>query len=157
MEGHSVVQVRYPAKSRSCSDALKMFGSRLFLFSASTTTALDPAQHDYHCHPWDPMGYVSLHYTGTYPSSAPSRYRFDLILTRTSTGDEGVSTRGEPNTADGTRALTILHNQKGKLVDRECQEAQLCARAAVSNNAGRILSTNCFHRSLKHPQTTNLR
>lgn len=41
-----------------------------------------------------------------------------------------MSTRGEPNTTDDTRALTIV--QKGKLVDGQCQEAQLCARAAVS-------------------------
>lgn len=65
------------------------------------------------------------------PSSASSRYRFDaIILTRTSTGDEGVSTQAELNTTDDTQALTIL--QKGKLVDGQCQEAQLCARAAVS-------------------------
>ncbi|KAI1500838.1 Adenylosuccinate synthetase [Biscogniauxia marginata] len=43
----------------------------------------------------------------------------------------GVSTRGEPNTADDTRAITILRTQKGKLVDGQCQEAQLCARAAL--------------------------
>ncbi|RKK98317.1 Adenylosuccinate synthetase [Fusarium oxysporum] len=71
-------------------------------------------------------------------------------------GDEGVSTRGEPNTTDDTRALTIL--QKGKLVDGQCQEAQLCARAAVStmqaeteyllinvkggNNAGHLVRVN---------------
>ncbi|KAF5673129.1 adenylosuccinate synthetase [Fusarium circinatum] len=43
------------------------------------------------------------------PSSASSRYRFEaIILTRTPIGDEG----------------------KGKLVDGQCQEAQLCARAA---------------------------
>ncbi|KAH7484034.1 Adenylosuccinate synthetase [Fusarium oxysporum f. sp. matthiolae] len=73
-------------------------------------------------------------------------------------GDEGVSTRGEPNTTDDTRALTIL--QKGKLVDGQCQEAQLCARAAVStmqaeteyllinvkggNNAGHLVRPSFF-------------
>ncbi|KAF5633363.1 adenylosuccinate synthetase [Fusarium sp. NRRL 25303] len=55
------------------------------------------------------------------PSSAPSRYRFDaIILTRTSTGDEG----------------------KGKLVDGQCQEAQLCARAAGGHNAGHLVRVN---------------
>ncbi|KAG8410913.1 Adenylosuccinate synthase [Metarhizium acridum] len=57
-------------------------------------------------------------------------------------GDEGVSTRGEPNAADYTRALTILRTQKGKLVDRQCQEAQLCARAAGGANAGHLVRVN---------------
>ncbi|SCO85212.1 probable ADE12-adenylosuccinate synthetase [Fusarium oxysporum] len=57
-------------------------------------------------------------------------------------GDEGVSTRGEPNTTDDTRALTIL--QKGKLVDGQCQEAQLCARAAGGNNAGHLVRPSFF-------------
>ncbi|KAM0563826.1 hypothetical protein ACHAPJ_000032 [Fusarium lateritium] len=57
-------------------------------------------------------------------------------------GDEGVSTRGAPNTADDTQALTILRIQKGKLVDGQCQEAQLCARAAGGNNAGHLVRVN---------------
>ncbi|SPJ84053.1 uncharacterized protein FTOL_10569 [Fusarium torulosum] len=59
-------------------------------------------------------------------------------------GDEGVSTQGEPNTADDTWKLTILRNQKGKLVDGQCQEAQLCARAAVSTTqaeSGRLTAS----------------
>jgi hypothetical protein len=68
------------------------------------------------------------------PSFASSRCRIHLIiLTKTSTGDEGVSIRGEPSIADHTQILTILRTQKGKLVDGQCQEAQLCARAAVSS------------------------
>ncbi|SCV46794.1 probable ADE12-adenylosuccinate synthetase [Fusarium fujikuroi] len=55
-------------------------------------------------------------------------------------GDEGVSTQGELNTTDDTQALTIL--QKGKLVDGQCQEAQLCARAAGGHNAGHLVRVN---------------
>lgn len=69
----------------------------------------------------------NISFLRTQPMSVPSH-----LLTRTSTGDEGVSIRGEPHTADHTQLLTILRTQKGKLVDGQCQEAQLCARAAVS-------------------------
>ncbi|CVL13164.1 probable ADE12-adenylosuccinate synthetase [Fusarium proliferatum] len=55
-------------------------------------------------------------------------------------GDEGVSTQAELNTTDDTQALTIL--QKGKLVDGQCQEAQLCARAAGGHNAGHLVRVN---------------
>ncbi|QGI60506.1 hypothetical protein CEK26_004479 [Fusarium fujikuroi] len=57
-------------------------------------------------------------------------------------GDEGVSTQGELNTTDDTQALTIL--QKGKLVDGQCQEAQLCARAAGGHNAGHLVRPSFF-------------
>lgn len=74
-----------------------------FFFSAVTTTAVDPVNHAYHCHSWGPVGYV-LSLAEICPSSAPSRCRIHLIiLTRTCTGDEGVSIRGEPNTADHTQ------------------------------------------------------
>jgi hypothetical protein len=50
----------------------------------------------------------------------------------------------ESNTADGNWTLMITRTQKGKLVDGQCQEAQLCARAAVSTTqaeSGRLTAS----------------
>ncbi|KAL7937836.1 Adenylosuccinate synthetase [Trichoderma chlorosporum] len=43
-----------------------------------------------------------------------------------------------------TWKLTILSIQKGKLVDGQCQEAQLCARAAGGSNAGHLVRPRFF-------------
>ncbi|RKL40024.1 Adenylosuccinate synthetase [Fusarium proliferatum] len=68
-------------------------------------------------------------------------------------GDEGVSTQAELNTTDDTQALTIL--QKGKLVDGQCQEAQLCARAAGGHNAGHLVRFHLLPSGLINPRCMN--